>query len=105
MVLEAGVPDDASGGYIQFTEHDMRRKTLYALIGLAAFGVSMQAVGDDSNSDRPIVSHKQMMKDCMAKEKQANPGASVDDQKKTCLAKIDSYNKHPSETTAPPNNP
>jgi hypothetical protein len=45
------------------------------------------------------------MKDCMARERQANPGASGDDMKKTCRAKIDSYNKHPSETTAPPNNP
>jgi hypothetical protein len=45
------------------------------------------------------------MKDCMAKERQANPTASNEDMKKVCLAKIDSYNKHPSETTLPPNNP
>jgi hypothetical protein len=84
----------------------MRRKALFALItSVAAFGGSMRALADDSNSARPIVSHKQMMKDCMAKERQTNPGASADDQKKTCLDKIDSYNKHPSETTAPPNNP
>jgi hypothetical protein len=65
----------------------------------------MPAMADDSNVARPVVSHKQMMKDCLAKEKQANPSASDDDMKKTCRAKIDSYNKHPSETTSPPNNP
>jgi hypothetical protein len=85
---------------------NMNRMALCALIGtVAAFSVSMEAIADDSNSARPVVSPKQMMKDCMAKERQANPGASEDDMKKTCQAKIDSFNKHPSETTSPPNNP
>jgi hypothetical protein len=81
----------------------MNRMTLCALIG--CFSLGMQAIADDSNLARPIVSPKQMMRDCMAKERQGNPGASKDDMKKTCQAKIDSYNKHPSETTSPPNNP
>jgi hypothetical protein len=84
----------------------MNRIALCALIGsFTAFSISMRAMADDSNVARPVVSHKQMMKDCLAKERQANPGASDDDMKKTCRAKIDSYNKHPSETTSPPNNP
>jgi hypothetical protein len=84
----------------------MNRMALCALTGtLTAFSISLQAIADDSNVARPVASHKQMMKDCMARERQANPGASGDDMKKTCRAKIDSYNKHPSETTAPPNNP
>jgi hypothetical protein len=84
----------------------MNRMAVYALIGsFTALSISMQAIADDSNVARPVVSHKQMMKDCIAKERQANPSASADDMKKTCRAKIDSYNKHPSETTSPPNNP
>jgi hypothetical protein len=84
----------------------MNRMALCALMSsFAALCVGTQAMADDSNSARPVVSPKQMMKDCMAKEKQANPGGSEDDMKKTCQAKIDSYNKHPSETTSPPNNP
>ena len=84
----------------------MNRMALCALIGsFTAWSISMQAIADDSNAARPVVSHKQMMKDCMAKERQANPNASDDDRKKTCRAKVDSYEKHPSETTSPPNNP
>jgi hypothetical protein len=84
----------------------MNRIALCASIGFfTAFSISMRAMADDSNVARPVVSHKQMMKDCLAKERQANPSASDDDMKKTCRAKIDSYNKHPSETTSPPNNP
>jgi hypothetical protein len=81
----------------------MNRMALCALIGCLSVG--MQAIADDSNVARPVVSPQQMMKDCMAKERQANPGASKDGMKKTCQTKIDSYNKHPSETTSPPNNP
>lgn len=84
----------------------MNRMVLCALIGcFTAFSTSTQAIADDSNSARPVVSPKQMMKNCMAKERRANPDASKDDLKKTCQAKMDSYNKHPSETTTPPNNP
>jgi hypothetical protein len=84
----------------------MNRMMLCALIGyFTAFSTSTRAIADDSNLARPVVSPKQMMKDCMAKERRANPGASEDDMKKTCQAKIASYNKHPSETTTPPNNP
>jgi hypothetical protein len=83
----------------------MNRMMLCALMGcLTAFSTNMRAVADDSNLARPVVSPKQMMKDCMAKERRANPEASKEDMKKTCQAKIASYNQHPSETTPPPNN-
>jgi hypothetical protein len=74
-----------------------------ALTTLASFGV--RAIADDTNTDRPVVSHKQMMKDCMAKERAANSGASTDDMRKTCREKIKSYDNHPSETAPPPANP
>jgi len=73
------------------------------LTALTGFGAA--ALADDTNTDRPVQSHKQMMKDCMAKERAANTGASSDYLKKTCEEKIKSYNDHPSETTPPPANP
>jgi hypothetical protein len=72
---------------------------------LAGTGVSTRGLADDTNSDRPVKTHKQLMKECMAKERSANTGASEDDMKKTCREKIKSYNNHPSETTQPGNNP
>jgi hypothetical protein len=58
----------------------MNRMVICALMGsFATLNVSTQAIADDSNSARPIVSPKQMMKDCMAKERQANSGVSEDD--------------------------
>jgi hypothetical protein len=87
-------------------EFSMNKKALCIVsVCFAAAGLSSQVFADDSNSTRPIVSPKQMMKDCVTKERQQNPRASEDDMKKTCRAKIASYNEHPSETTAPPNNP
>jgi hypothetical protein len=84
----------------------MNRLLVCALFASAlGSSLSMQALADDTNSTRPVVSHKKMMKDCMAKEKQATPTASEEDMKKTCREKIESYNQHPSETKSPPNNP
>ena len=76
-----------------------------ALIVLMLASVSIPVLADDTNADRPVQSHKQMMKDCMAQERAANSGASSDAMKRTCRNKIQSYNNHPSETAAPPNNP
>jgi hypothetical protein len=80
-----------------------------ATLGLLLVGLSAQAglsaLADDANSDRPIQTHKQMMKDCMAKEKSSGNGASDEDLRRICRDKIKSYDNHPSETTPPPNNP
>jgi hypothetical protein len=50
-----------------------------------------------------------MMHDCMAKEKAkaASTGqtTSTEQLKQVCRDKVKSYDNHPSETTAPPNNP
>jgi hypothetical protein len=73
--------------------------------GLALSCLSAAAVADDTNTDRPVMTHQQKMKDCMQKERQANPSVSAADRKKTCSAKIQSYDQHPSETTKPPDNP
>jgi hypothetical protein len=84
----------------------MTRMMLCAVVaGLTAASLSTQALADDANTARPVVTHKQMMRDCLAKERQANPGASDADMKKTCRAKVQSYEQHPSETKAPPDNP
>jgi len=84
----------------------MTRMIMGALVAiLAATSLSTRGLADDTNSDRPVKTHKQMMKDCMAKERSTNTGASEDDMRKTCREKIKSYNNHPSETSEPPNNP
>jgi hypothetical protein len=75
------------------------------MVLVAAAGGCLPAFGDDSNTDRPVVSQQQMMKDCIAKERAANNTAAIDDIKKTCREKIKSYNDHPSETAPPPANP
>jgi hypothetical protein len=74
-------------------------------LGLAFSFLTAASVADDTNSDRPVMTYKQKMKDCMEKERQANPSASTSDRKKTCAAKIQSYDEHPSETKKPPSNP
>jgi hypothetical protein len=72
---------------------------------LASAGIGMSAIADDTNTDRPVMTNKQMMKNCTAKERAENSNASMDDIKKTCRAKIKSYNDHPSESNPPPDNP
>jgi hypothetical protein len=87
---------------------EITMKPILAYMLIASFavaGFSLRSLADDSNSTRPVVTHKKMMKDCMAKERAANAGATREDMKKTCEAKIKSFEDHPSETTAPPNNP
>ena len=78
-------------------------------IAIAVFtGLVAQAglvFADDANSDRPIESHKQMMRDCMDRERAAKTGASTEDMKRICREKIKSYVNHPSETLPPPHNP
>jgi hypothetical protein len=81
------------------------RLSIPALTLAVLAGQSGLALADDTNSDRPIESHKQMMKDCMQQERQANPTAQKEDMKRTCREKIKSYNDHPSETAPPPQNP
>jgi len=84
----------------------MTRMILGALVALlAGSSLSTRGLADDTNSDRPVKTQKQMMKECMARERSANTGAPEDDMRKTCREKIKSYNNHPSETTEPPNNP
>ena len=81
------------------------RFPIAVLICTALVGQSGVLLADDANSDRPVESHKQMMKDCMQQERQANPSESKTDARRTCRDKIKSYNNHPSETTPPPQNP
>jgi hypothetical protein len=83
----------------------MTRMLCALIVTLGAASMGARALADDTNSDRQVKTHKQMMQDCMAKERSANSGASEDDMKKACRAKIQSYENHPSETAKPPNNP
>jgi hypothetical protein len=76
-----------------------------ALLAAAMAGGCLQALADDAPTARPPMTHKQMMKDCVAKERAANTGATDADLKKTCDAKIKEYREHPSVTTTPANTP
>ena len=75
------------------------------LVALGMAGPSMQALADDSPADRPVMTHKQLMKECMDTEKADNNGASHEALKKTCNEKIKAYRNHPSETRAPADTP
>ncbi len=81
------------------------RFSIAALTLAALAGHSGLALADDANSDRPVQSHKQMMRDCMQQERQVNSTESKEEMKRTCREKIRSYNDHPSETAPPPQNP
>jgi hypothetical protein len=87
----------------------MNRLLVSWLVAGVVFAGSGWALADDTNNDRPIQTHKQMMHDCMAKEKAkaASTGqtTSTEQLKQVCRDKVKSYDNHPSETTAPPNNP
>jgi hypothetical protein len=82
----------------------MKYKAISFLVA-AMVGGSFQVLADDANSDRPVMNHHQMMKDCLAKEKAANSAASDEDLKKTCQEKIKAHRDHPSETKAPADTP
>jgi Ni/Co efflux regulator RcnB len=76
--------------------------SLVAVIGLAA---NAAAPADDANTDRPAMTYKQKMQACLDKARREQANASDADLKKTCAAKIQSWDQHPSETKSPPNNP
>lgn len=74
------------------------------LAGFVGAGLHV-ARADDSNTDRPVATDQQLMKQCMDKEKSENPHATKADRKKICEDKVKSYDAHPSETHTPPDNP
>jgi hypothetical protein len=85
---------------------NMIRNTLVGLcLGAIAVGVSGLASADDTNTDRPIITYKQKMQMCVDKERQQDTGKSDKELKKTCSAKLQSLDQHPSETKMPPANP
>jgi len=71
--------------------------TSMLILGLALAGA--QAPADDTNSDRPIKTHKQLMRECIAKQRAEGANASDQDLKKACAEEIKSYNNHPSSTS------
>ena len=66
-------------------------------VTLVLAGVS--AVADDAPSDKPIQTHKQLMKQCMTEQKAKASNSSADEMKKACEEKIKSYQNHPSSPT------
>jgi uncharacterized membrane protein YccC len=77
------------------------RLSIVALAAAALVGQAGLSMADDTNSDRPVESHKQMMRDCLQQERQANPQESKQDMRRVCRDKLKTYNNHPSETAPP----
>jgi hypothetical protein len=80
-------------------------KTLFPALALALTVMGHQALADDTNSDKPIKTHKQLMQECVAKHRAEDSSASLSDLQKACRAEIQSYQNHPSAiapSQAPP---
>jgi hypothetical protein len=95
--------DSANQG--QVTESAMKHAMLSICLGMFAFSAFSSANADDSNADRPIMTYKQKMKMCLNKARQNDSNSSDAELKKVCIAKLQSYEQHPSETKVPPTNP
>jgi hypothetical protein len=64
-------------------------KTMVTPLVFAALLVAgSQAFADDSMSSQSLASHKQMMQECVTKEKSTNTTLSTDDAKKMCKEKV-----------------
>lgn len=74
-------------------------RTVTTLLFAGLLGLGVQAMADEPISDQAPQSHKQFMKDCMAKAKAANNGMSEKDMKKACKeqlkATVEDPNKEP----------
>jgi hypothetical protein len=83
------------------SENPMKR-IIPALIFAALIGGSAQVIADEAPAAAtPAPSHKQFMKDCMAKAKAANNGTSEQDMRKACRDQL----KASMGDTAQPNQP
>ncbi|HEY0746437.1 MAG TPA: hypothetical protein VGD63_07035 [Steroidobacteraceae bacterium] len=73
------------------------------LVGLV--GISAQALADDTPADQPVLTHKQKMHDCMAKQRASNGGMSSQDMRKACENELKTQQDHPSIPATPNNVP
>ena len=71
--------------------------------------VGFQAIADDAMSSSGSMSHKQMMKDCMARQKAKDSTLSTDELKRACQdemkMKADPPNQTPPSPPPQPANP
>ena len=82
----------------------MSRPTVVLLASLMAIS-SMAVLADDAPSDAPVLTLKQKMQACMAKQKAANGGLSKQDMHKACRNEIQAERDHPSVPATPNNVP
>jgi pentapeptide MXKDX repeat protein len=68
---------------MNFKQHWSKRSLCPALLlaGIAAVAVGVHA---DEAAPKPVASKRQMMKECMAKQKASNAGMSKEQMKKNC---------------------
>ena len=68
---------------MNFKQHWSKRSLFPALLlaGIAAVAVDVHA---DEAAPKPVASKRQMMKECMAKQKASNAGMSKEQMRKNC---------------------
>ena len=74
-------------------------KHIWSAVTLGLTLIGYQALADDTNSDKPIKTHKQLMQECVAKHRSEDASASLKDLRKACREEIKSYDNHPSAVT------
>ena len=78
-----------------------RAMTSLMLVAALAYGVTAVADNTSMNSSTMTSEQKQMMKDCMAKEKAKSDGTSKDEMKKTCMAQVNPQIQNGGANVAP----
>ena len=79
--------------------------TIPALLLVGLLGVSAQALADDAPTDQPVLTHKQKIQHCMAKQRATNSGMTAKDMRKACETELQSQENHPSKPVTPNNVP
>jgi hypothetical protein len=79
----------------------MNRKIPPFVVG-ALLSLAGVAMADDAPSAQPVKTSKQKMHECMTQERANNSGMTKEDMKKTCAAKLQSEQNHPSRPQPSP---
>jgi hypothetical protein len=79
--------------------------TIPAMLLVGLLGMSAQALADDSPGAQPVLTHKQKMQACMAKQRASNSGITAKDMRKACEAELQTQENNPSKPATPNNVP
>jgi hypothetical protein len=79
--------------------------TISAMLLAGLVGISAQALADDAPASQPVLTHKQKIQQCMAKQRASNSGMTDNDMRKACETELQSQENHPSKPVTPNNVP